>query len=191
MRGRRFPRPSPGSCNAPPGRFLVADGGPQTYDGDGSSFCSMADVGKSWARRLPDLWRRHADPGGVGTPIGTPPNLIGIGMLDKLAGHKILFFRARPAQTMIPPRLMNPMAKTASQKAAVSTHRLPIGPKPRRGSLAVYCLRLSVLDDHLCIVHRHRPRPRPVGRGGRHGQVERLLVSKQQARDHLWVRRDP
>jgi sodium-dependent dicarboxylate transporter 2/3/5 len=31
--------------------------------------------------------------GGIGTPIGTPPNLIGIGMLDKLAGHKILFFQ--------------------------------------------------------------------------------------------------
>lgn len=30
--------------------------------------------------------------GGIGTPIGTPPNLIGIGMLDKLAGIKIPFF---------------------------------------------------------------------------------------------------
>lgn len=30
--------------------------------------------------------------GGVGTPIGTPPNLIGVGMLDKLAGIKIPFF---------------------------------------------------------------------------------------------------
>ncbi len=30
--------------------------------------------------------------GGIGTPIGTPPNLIGIGMLEKLAGIKIPFF---------------------------------------------------------------------------------------------------
>ncbi|SPD75485.1 Anion transporter [uncultured Desulfobacterium sp.] len=31
--------------------------------------------------------------GGVGTPIGTPPNLIGIGMIDKLLNIKIHFFK--------------------------------------------------------------------------------------------------
>lgn len=31
--------------------------------------------------------------GGIGTPIGTPPNLIAVGMIDKLAGVKILFFQ--------------------------------------------------------------------------------------------------
>ena len=31
--------------------------------------------------------------GGTGTPVGTPPNLIGIGMLEKLAGFRILFFQ--------------------------------------------------------------------------------------------------
>ncbi len=31
--------------------------------------------------------------GGTGTPVGTPPNLIGIGMLEKLAGVRIPFFR--------------------------------------------------------------------------------------------------
>lgn len=30
--------------------------------------------------------------GGIGTPIGTPPNLIGIGMIDKLIGRNIPFF---------------------------------------------------------------------------------------------------
>ncbi len=30
--------------------------------------------------------------GGVATPVGTPPNLIGIGMLDKMAATKISFF---------------------------------------------------------------------------------------------------
>jgi len=30
--------------------------------------------------------------GGIGTPIGTPPNLIGIGMIDKIIGVKIPFF---------------------------------------------------------------------------------------------------
>ena len=30
--------------------------------------------------------------GGMGTPVGTPPNLIGIGMLEKLAGVNVTFF---------------------------------------------------------------------------------------------------
>jgi sodium-dependent dicarboxylate transporter 2/3/5 len=31
--------------------------------------------------------------GGIGTPIGTPPNLIGIGMLNRIVGADITFFR--------------------------------------------------------------------------------------------------
>jgi sodium-dependent dicarboxylate transporter 2/3/5 len=31
--------------------------------------------------------------GGIGTPIGTPPNLIGIGMLNRIAGVQISFFQ--------------------------------------------------------------------------------------------------
>ena len=31
--------------------------------------------------------------GGMGTPVGTPPNLIGIGMLQKMTGTKISFFQ--------------------------------------------------------------------------------------------------
>jgi sodium-dependent dicarboxylate transporter 2/3/5 len=31
--------------------------------------------------------------GGIGTPIGTPPNLIGIGMLNRIVGAEISFFR--------------------------------------------------------------------------------------------------
>ena len=31
--------------------------------------------------------------GGTGTPVGTPPNLIGIGMIEKLGGFRILFFQ--------------------------------------------------------------------------------------------------
>ena len=34
-----------------------------------------------------------ASVGGMGTPVGTPPNLIGIGMLQKLAGINITFFQ--------------------------------------------------------------------------------------------------
>ncbi|MDO8677500.1 MAG: DASS family sodium-coupled anion symporter [Acidobacteriota bacterium] len=30
--------------------------------------------------------------GGIGTPVGTPPNLIGIGMLEKIVGERISFF---------------------------------------------------------------------------------------------------
>lgn len=33
-----------------------------------------------------------ASVGGIGTPIGTPPNLIGIGMLNRIAGINITFF---------------------------------------------------------------------------------------------------
>lgn len=31
--------------------------------------------------------------GGIGTPIGSPPNLIAIGMLEKLAGYRMTFFQ--------------------------------------------------------------------------------------------------
>lgn len=31
--------------------------------------------------------------GGIGTPVGTPPNLIGVGMLEKLGGVRVLFFQ--------------------------------------------------------------------------------------------------
>src|SRR5688572_8592071 len=31
--------------------------------------------------------------GGIGTPVGTPPNLIGIGMLERLVGIDITFFQ--------------------------------------------------------------------------------------------------
>lgn len=31
--------------------------------------------------------------GGIGTPIGSPPNLIAIGMLDKLVGYRVTFFQ--------------------------------------------------------------------------------------------------
>jgi solute carrier family 13 (sodium-dependent dicarboxylate transporter), member 2/3/5 len=34
-----------------------------------------------------------ASVGGIGTPIGTPPNLIGVGMLQRIAGVQITFFR--------------------------------------------------------------------------------------------------
>ena len=34
-----------------------------------------------------------ASVGGIGTPIGTPPNLIGIGMLSRIAGVQISFFK--------------------------------------------------------------------------------------------------
>jgi sodium-dependent dicarboxylate transporter 2/3/5 len=31
--------------------------------------------------------------GGIGTPVGTPPNLIGIAMIERLCGVKIAFFQ--------------------------------------------------------------------------------------------------
>ena len=34
-----------------------------------------------------------ASVGGIGTPVGTPPNLIGIGMLETIVGTDITFFQ--------------------------------------------------------------------------------------------------
>jgi len=34
-----------------------------------------------------------ASVGGIATPVGTPPNLIGIGMIDRILGNKISFFQ--------------------------------------------------------------------------------------------------
>ena len=34
-----------------------------------------------------------ASVGGLGTPIGTPPNLIGIGAIERILGHKVTFFQ--------------------------------------------------------------------------------------------------
>jgi len=39
--------------------------------------------------------------GGVGTPIGSPPNLIAIGMLEKLAGNRIDFFQWMLAGSLV------------------------------------------------------------------------------------------
>jgi sodium-dependent dicarboxylate transporter 2/3/5 len=39
--------------------------------------------------------------GGVGTPIGSPPNLIAIGMLEKLAGYRIDFFQWMLAGSLV------------------------------------------------------------------------------------------
>ena len=51
--------------------------------------------------------------GGIGTPIGTPPNLIGIGMLNRIAGVEITFFQLdaarradRRAAVRVPGRLL-------------------------------------------------------------------------------------
>jgi sodium-dependent dicarboxylate transporter 2/3/5 len=45
----------------------------------GTSLMLMTSYGASW--------------GGVGTPVGTPPNLIGIGMIERFAGVRITFLQ--------------------------------------------------------------------------------------------------
>ncbi len=81
--------------------------------------------------------------GGIGTPVGTPPNLIGIGMLEKLAGYRILFFRwmllAIPILAVLATamflvmRLLFPAARTdrAEIGAYVSGRRRELGPWTR------------------------------------------------------------
>lgn len=50
------------------------------------------DVVRRYALGMMLLTSFAASVGGMGTPVGTPPNLIGIGMLEKIVGAKISFF---------------------------------------------------------------------------------------------------
>ena len=66
---------------------------------------AVGEVMEKESGKRPDLtrWRLStglmlmvaysASVGGIGTPVGSPPNLIAIGMLDELAGERITFFR--------------------------------------------------------------------------------------------------
>ena len=47
---------------------------------------------RSFAMAMMLITSFAASVGGMGTPVGTPPNLIGIGMLEKIVGTKISFF---------------------------------------------------------------------------------------------------
>jgi sodium-dependent dicarboxylate transporter 2/3/5 len=47
---------------------------------------------RSYATGLMLIIAYGASIGGLGTPVGTPPNLIGLGMMDTLAGRRIPFF---------------------------------------------------------------------------------------------------
>lgn len=46
-----------------------------------------------WATGVMLMIAYGASIGGIGTPVGTPPNLIGMGMLETMAGHTITFFQ--------------------------------------------------------------------------------------------------
>ena len=67
---------------------------------------AMNDLARQSGEPIPSLTRRGgwatgvmlmiaygASIGGIGTPVGTPPNLIGIGMLETMAGHSISFLQ--------------------------------------------------------------------------------------------------
>ena len=60
---------------------LFAEGGPQ-----------LIRAGQSYTVGLMLMTAYAASVGGLATPIGSPPNLIGMGMLDNLAGRRIPFF---------------------------------------------------------------------------------------------------
>jgi sodium-dependent dicarboxylate transporter 2/3/5 len=50
-----------------------------------------SDEGRRFATVIMLVTAFSASIGGLGTPIGTPPNLIGLAMLDRLAGYRITF----------------------------------------------------------------------------------------------------
>lgn len=93
-----------------------------------------------------------ASVGGIGTPVGTPPNLIGIGMIDTLAGVKIGFFEwmglAVPILAVLVPLLIGLLyllfpSRLATGPAAVerlreslAAERARLGPVSR-GEIAV------------------------------------------------------
>src|SRR5215510_4038249 len=63
----------------------------------GLSMCAhLAKGGKMGARQFALvvmlITSFGASIGGMGTPVGTPPNLIGIGMLQRLTGTNVTFF---------------------------------------------------------------------------------------------------
>jgi len=68
-----------GICNALDSLF--AAGGPQSRR-----------AGQSYSVGLMLMTAYAASVGGLATPIGSPPNLIGLGMMDNLAGRRIAFF---------------------------------------------------------------------------------------------------
>jgi len=49
-------------------------------------------IGRSYITGLMLVTAYAASIGGLATPVGTPPNLIGLGMMDQLAGRRIPFF---------------------------------------------------------------------------------------------------
>src|SRR5262245_56220123 len=54
---------------------------------------SGSDAPRRFAMGLMLMTSFGASIGGIGTPVGTPPNLIGIGMLERLGGVKVEFFQ--------------------------------------------------------------------------------------------------
>lgn len=92
--------------------------------------------------------------GGIGTPVGTPPNLIAMGYLDKLAGVKIPFFQwmllalpillAMLAAALVLMRLLLPpeMRRIEGASEILKRERAAMGPMSRgeRNVLAAFLL---------------------------------------------------
>ncbi|MDC4222879.1 MAG: SLC13 family permease [Candidatus Manganitrophus sp.] len=82
--------------------------------------------------------------GGVGTPIGTPPNLIGIGMIAKQTGREISFFRVDASgrspltrdvhRPLLPPsfHFIRPGRRCVPNGTRLGIHSCPAEGDPRR-----------------------------------------------------------
>lgn len=62
---------------------LLGPGGGNPHEGIGTRFATVLMLTVAWAASI----------GGMATPVGTPPNLIVLGQLSKLAGIRISFFQ--------------------------------------------------------------------------------------------------
>ncbi|RPJ71615.1 MAG: SLC13/DASS family transporter [Acidobacteria bacterium] len=94
--------------------------------------------------------------GGVATPVGTPPNLIAIGMLERLAGRDVDFFRwmalgvplaaAMYAALTLIVRYMYPAAQTAVQSSGERESEWgPTGPLGRGEKNAIVAFGTAVI----------------------------------------------
>jgi sodium-dependent dicarboxylate transporter 2/3/5 len=64
--------------------------------------------------------------GGVGTPVGSPPNLIAIGMLEKLASYRVTFFQWMVISFLILPKEVTDLALPKKAKAPKGLTRAQI-----------------------------------------------------------------
>jgi len=111
-----------------------------------------------WATGLMLMIAYATAVGGVATPIGTPPNLIAIGMIEQLAGRRISFFEWMRFAVPISLAMFGalylivramypaPTESFAGASRAIREQRAQLGPwsAGERATLAAFCLAVAL-----------------------------------------------